>query len=141
MKVSPVKFKTFVVAQEIKPTPPLGPLLGQYGLNIIQFCDDLNRQTFIYQKGCVLPITVTKSPIFPKGYDVVIKPPTISFLFSNVFFEKDDKFSGSTSDLEPVLLFDLARVYSEFHSVPLIRASKIIFSFLNSIHGKAIVKL
>lgn len=142
MRLPSVRFKTFVPAQEARPAPPLGPLLGQYGLNIIQFCDDLNSRTFGYQRGVNLPINVKKSPIFPKGYDIKVKPPTISFLFSVVFFDAEGSFSDSMQDgLDTVTLMNLVRIYSLFHSVSLENGAKTIFSFINSVSGQLKIQL
>jgi large subunit ribosomal protein L11 len=44
-KVVLVKLKIYLNAGEAKATPPLGPLLGQYGVNTVQFCKDFNAAT------------------------------------------------------------------------------------------------
>lgn len=44
-KVVMVKLKIYLNAGEAKATPPLGPLLGQYGVNTVQFCKEFNEYT------------------------------------------------------------------------------------------------
>ncbi len=44
-KVVMAKLKVYLSAGEAKATPPLGPLLGQYGVNTVQFCKDFNEMT------------------------------------------------------------------------------------------------
>jgi len=44
-KVVMAKLKVYLSAGEAKATPPLGPLLGQYGINTVQFCKEFNEVT------------------------------------------------------------------------------------------------
>jgi len=44
-KVVLAKLKVYLMAGEAKATPPLGPLLGQYGVNTVQFCKEFNEVT------------------------------------------------------------------------------------------------
>lgn len=44
-KVILAKLKVYLLAGEAKATPPLGPLLGQYGVNTVQFCKEFNEAT------------------------------------------------------------------------------------------------
>lgn len=44
-KVVMAKLKVYLSAGEAKATPPLGPLLGQYGVNTVQFCKEFNEIT------------------------------------------------------------------------------------------------
>ncbi|KAK4309360.1 hypothetical protein Pmani_019004 [Petrolisthes manimaculis] len=59
--------------------PPLGPMLGQRGLNIAAFCKDFNARTAHYIDGVPLPCRITIKP--DRSYDLVIHhPPTTFFL-------------------------------------------------------------
>ncbi|XP_042240617.1 39S ribosomal protein L11, mitochondrial-like [Homarus americanus] len=59
--------------------PPLGPMLGQRGLNIAAFCKDFNAQTAHYIEGVPLPCRITVKS--DRSYELVIhNPPTTYFL-------------------------------------------------------------
>lgn len=70
------------------PAPPVGPTLGQYNVNIMQFCTEFNRQTQDrYGKKLPVVITVYKD----KSFSFVIKTPTVSSLLK----EAAKAFRGS----------------------------------------------
>jgi len=59
-------------AGEANPAPPVGPALGQHGLNIGEFCNNFNAQTQS-QKGSVLPVVITVYE--DRTYSFVVKTP------------------------------------------------------------------
>jgi large subunit ribosomal protein L11 len=69
--------KLYVPAGQANPAPPVGPALGQHGVNIMGFCKAFNEQTK-GREGLILPaiITVYKD----KSFDFVIKTPPSSVL-------------------------------------------------------------
>jgi ribosomal protein L11 len=133
--MSRVSFKTFAPAQEAKPIAPLGPLVGQYGLNLKQFCDDLNGLTNSYTKGLPLPIYVEKSVTLKGGYKIFVKPPTLSFLLSSLLFSEDLGFSEGGANYTIKGLYDIVRVYAYFHSLSLEASSRVVFSYIGSIQA------
>ncbi|MHB1317429.1 MAG: uL11 family ribosomal protein, partial [Anaerolineae bacterium] len=50
--------KLQIQAGKANPAPPVGPALGQHGVNIMQFCKDYNARTAA-QAGMVIPVEVT----------------------------------------------------------------------------------
>ena len=50
--------KLQVKAQEANPGPPIGPALGQHGLNIMDFCKTFNERSKAHEKGLVLPVVI-----------------------------------------------------------------------------------
>ncbi len=73
--VSQVKLQ--ISAGSANPAPPVGPALGQHGVNIMQFCKAFNDATK-QKEGVVLPVIVN---IYEnKSFDFVVKSPTVSFL-------------------------------------------------------------
>jgi large subunit ribosomal protein L11 len=50
--------KLQVTAGQANPAPPIGPALGQHGINIMEFCKQFNEQT-VSQTGTVLPVIIT----------------------------------------------------------------------------------
>src|SRR5580698_1886570 len=51
--------KLQVPAGKANPSPPIGPALGQRGLNIMEFCKAFNAQTQKIEKGTPIPVTIT----------------------------------------------------------------------------------
>ena len=74
-----VKFvKLQVAAGAANPAPPVGPALGQAGLNIMEFCKAFNARTQEMEKGMPLPVVITAYA--DKSFDFVIKTPPASIL-------------------------------------------------------------
>ncbi|PCH80606.1 MAG: 50S ribosomal protein L11 [Hyphomicrobiales bacterium] len=71
--------KLQVPAGSANPSPPIGPALGQRGLNIMEFCKGFNAKTQEMEKGVPIPVIIT---IYQdKSFSFVIKtPPTSHFL-------------------------------------------------------------
>jgi large subunit ribosomal protein L11 len=62
---------------EAKPSPPVGPALGQHGVNIMEFCKSFNAQTQ-GQQGVIIPVLIT---IFAdRSFNFVLKTPPASYL-------------------------------------------------------------
>jgi large subunit ribosomal protein L11 len=72
--------KLQVKAAEANPSPPVGPALGQHGVNIMEFCKTFNAQTQggPYEKGCPLPVIITVYS--DRSFTFIIKTPPASFL-------------------------------------------------------------
>jgi len=51
--------KLQVKAQDANPSPPVGPALGQHGVNIMEFCKAFNSQTQKLEKGLPVPVVIT----------------------------------------------------------------------------------
>ncbi|UCE88215.1 MAG: 50S ribosomal protein L11 [Pseudomonadota bacterium] len=51
--------KLQVPAQEANPSPPVGPALGQHGVNIMEFCKAFNAQTQNVEKSLPIPVVIT----------------------------------------------------------------------------------
>lgn len=62
---------------EAKPSPPVGPALGQHGVNIMEFCKAFNAQTQ-NQPGVIIPVLIT---IYAdRSFSFVLKTPPASYL-------------------------------------------------------------
>ena len=70
--------KLQVPANEANPSPPVGPALGQHGLNIMEFCKAFNAQTQEMEKGMPLPVVITVYA--DKSFTFEIKTPPASVL-------------------------------------------------------------
>jgi large subunit ribosomal protein L11 len=70
--------KLQVPAGSANPSPPIGPALGQAGVNIMEFCKAFNAQTQKLEKGLTLPVVVTVYN--DRSFTFVIKTPPASVL-------------------------------------------------------------
>lgn len=76
------KIKLYINAGKASATPPIGPILGQYRLNLIEFCKDFNLQTSDWDDSVILPVTIFG---YSEGdFEYVIKMPTTSFLLKKI---------------------------------------------------------
>ena len=70
--------KLQVPAGQANPSPPVGPALGQHGLNIMDFCKAFNAETQLMEQG--LPVPVVISVYADKTFTFVTKTPPASVL-------------------------------------------------------------
>ena|SRR5579883_2550425 len=78
MKKEVAKVKLQVPAGKANPSPPVGPALGQHGVNIMEFCKTFNAQTQKMEAGLVIPVIIT---IFSdRSFTFVLKEPPASEL-------------------------------------------------------------
>ena len=70
--------KLQVPAGKANPSPPIGPALGQRGLNIMEFCKAFNAQTQGVEPGLPLPVVITA--FADKSFTFIIKTPPAAVL-------------------------------------------------------------
>ena len=70
--------KLQVPAQEANPSPPVGPALGQHGVNIMEFCKAFNAQTQHLDKGMPTPVVI--SVYNDRSFTFIMKTPPASVL-------------------------------------------------------------
>ena len=70
--------KLQVPAGSANPSPPVGPALGQHGLNIMEFCKQFNAQTQKMEKGMPIPVIITAYS--DKSFTFITKTPPASVL-------------------------------------------------------------
>ena len=83
--------KLQVPAGKANPSPPIGPALGQRGLNIMEFCKTFNAQTQKVEAGLMLPVVITCYQ--DKSFTFIIKTPPASVLIRKTL--KLDKGSAT----------------------------------------------
>jgi large subunit ribosomal protein L11 len=70
--------KLQIPAGKANPSPPVGPALGQRGLNIMEFCKAFNAQTTSMEPGLVLPVVITAYA--DKSFTFILKTPPATVL-------------------------------------------------------------
>ena len=80
-----------VPAGQANPSPPIGPALGQRGVNIMEFCKAFNAKTKDMEQGTPIPVKIT---VFgDKSFTFVMKTPPASF-----FLKKAAKINSGSKD-------------------------------------------
>ena len=69
--------KLQVPAGSATPSPPIGPALGQRGINIMEFCKAFNAQSQEMEKGSPIPVVITYYQ--DKSFTFAMKTPPVSF--------------------------------------------------------------
>ncbi len=83
------QIKLQIPAGQANPSPPIGPALGQQGVNIMEFCKAFNAKTQS-QSGTILPVIITVYA--DRSFTFIIKSPPAGFLIKK--FAKIEKGSG-----------------------------------------------
>jgi large subunit ribosomal protein L11 len=71
------QLKLQVPAGKANPSPPIGPALGQRGINIMEFCKAFNAQTQEMEKGQPIPVVITYYQ--DKSFTFAMKTPPVSY--------------------------------------------------------------
>ncbi len=77
MKKAVGKIKLQIPAGKANPAPPIGPALGQHGVNIMQFCKEYNAKT-ADQAGMIVPVEITVYE--DRSFDFILKTPPAAVL-------------------------------------------------------------
>ena len=72
--------KLQVPAGAANPSPPIGPALGQQGVNIMEFCKQFNAQTQKLEKGLPIPVIITVYS--DRSFTFIMKTPPASVLIA-----------------------------------------------------------
>ncbi|MFN3550864.1 MAG: 50S ribosomal protein L11 [Endomicrobiia bacterium] len=74
--------KLQIPAGQANPAPPVGPALGQHGVNIMQFCNEFNAKTKNMEQGMLIPVIIT---IYEdRSFTFVLKTPPVSALLKKI---------------------------------------------------------
>ena len=88
--------KLQVPAGSASPSPPVGPALGQHGLNLMDFCNAFNARTSDIEKGLPVPVVITVYE--DKSFNFIIKTTPASILIKKAAGLK--KGSGTPNSLK-----------------------------------------
>lgn len=76
------KISLQVPVAKANPAPPIGPALGQRGVNIMDFCKQFNALKFNYEAGTPIPVVI--SVYKDKSFTFITKEPPITYLIKKV---------------------------------------------------------
>ena len=86
--------KLQVPAGAANPSPPIGPALGQRGLNIMEFCKQFNAKTQGMEKGTPIPVVITA--FSDRSFTFITKqPPNTFFIMKAAKIEKGAQTTGT----------------------------------------------
>ena len=83
------QLKLQVKAGSANPSPPIGPALGQRGINIMEFCKSFNAATQEMEKGMPIPVVITYYQ--DKSFTFVMKQPPVTY-----FLKKEAKITSGS---------------------------------------------
>ena len=81
--------KLQIPAGQANPSPPVGPALGQKGVNIMEFCKAFNAATQKLEQGMPIPVTITVYQ--DKSFTYETKSPPVSFFIKKALKLKASK--------------------------------------------------
>ena len=121
--------KLALPAGKATPAPPIGPALGQHGVNIASFCKEYNAKTN-EKTGLIIPVEI--SVYEDRSYTFILKTPPASVLLVNAAKPKDNKGSAtpnraSVGSITRSQLEDIAKIkLPDLNTTQLTSAMKIV---------------
>jgi len=100
--------KLQVKAGEANPSPPVGPALGQRGVNIMEFCKAFNAQTQNVEKGLPLPVVITVYS--DRSFTFITKTPPASILLKKAIGLAKGSSTPNTNKVGKVTRDQLAEI-------------------------------
>ena len=100
--------KLQVKAGEANPSPPVGPALGQRGVNIMEFCKAFNAKTQDVEKGLPLPVVITVYS--DRSFTFITKTPPASILLKKATGIKSGSSNPNTKKVGTVTLMQLEEI-------------------------------
>jgi large subunit ribosomal protein L11 len=100
--------KLQVKAGEANPSPPVGPALGQRGVNIMEFCKAFNAKTADVEKGLPLPVVITVYS--DRSFTFITKTPPASILLKKIVGIKSGSSNPNTKKVGTVTLAQLEEI-------------------------------
>jgi len=100
--------KLQVPAGAANPSPPIGPALGQQGVNIMEFCKQFNAQTQKLEKGLPIPVIITVYS--DRSFTFVMKTPPASVLIRKAIGIEKGSGAPNTNKVGKITLKQLEEI-------------------------------
>lgn len=100
--------KLQVKAAQANPSPPVGPALGQHGVNIMEFCKAFNAQTQGVEAGLPLPVVITVYS--DRSFTFITKTPPASILLKKVMGLKSGSSRPNTDKVGKITRAQLEEI-------------------------------
>jgi large subunit ribosomal protein L11 len=100
--------KLQVKAGEANPSPPVGPALGQRGVNIMEFCKAFNAKTSDVEKGLPLPVVITVYS--DRSFTFITKTPPATILLKKAVGLKSGSSNPNTKKVGTVTVAQLEEI-------------------------------
>ena len=103
--------KLQIPAGSANPAPPVGPALGQKGLNIQDFCKQFNDKTKDLEKGAPIPTIITAYK--DRSFDFVTKKPPVTFYLKKAAKIKKGNSTPGRTLVGKVTISDIEKIAKE----------------------------
>ena len=100
--------KLQVAAGQANPSPPVGPALGQHGVNIMEFCKAFNAATSQLQPGSPVPVVITVYA--DRSFTFITKTPPASFLIRQAVKIKKGSSTPNTNEVGKIARAQLEEI-------------------------------
>ena len=103
--------KLQIPAGGANPSPPVGPALGQRGLNIMDFCKAFNEKTKNLEKGAPIPVIITAYK--DRTFDFITKLPPVSYYLKKAAKIKKGNSTPGRTMVGKVTMKDVEKIAHE----------------------------
>tara|TARA_Y100001970_G_scaffold204180_1_gene248596 strand:- start:1626 stop:2054 length:429 start_codon:yes stop_codon:yes gene_type:complete len=103
--------KLQIPAGGANPSPPVGPALGQRGLNIMDFCKAFNEKTKNLEKGAPIPVIITAYK--DRTFDFITKLPPVSYYLKKAAKIKKGNSTPGRTMVGKVTMKDVEKIAND----------------------------
>ncbi len=138
LKKSAGKIKLRIYPKKANAAPPIGPALGQKGLNILDFCKKFNLKTLLIDQNFLLSVLINYYS--DKSYNFFIKKPGIKFYLKNYIFKNSDfnEKKNNFINFDNILNISKFKIF-DFNTCNFYSSIKIVLGVLKSIKNINII--
>ena len=107
--------KLQIPAGGANPSPPVGPALGQRGLNIMDFCKAFNDKTKDVEKGAPIPVVITAYK--DRSFDFITKLPPVSYYLKKAAKIKKGNSTPGRTLVGKVTMADIEKIFEKLDQI------------------------